>query len=82
MPSQPGYPFYDDAEDAPYYGGTGYSGATPYGYAGAPMGTMPWAGPYAPQMTREQGLDFLKSQAEGLGSELDVIMRRLEELRK
>lgn len=54
----------------------------PYGYAGAPMGTVPGADPYAPQMTREQELDFLRSQAEALGSELDVIMKRLEELRK
>lgn len=82
MPAQPGYPFYDNPEAAPYYGVTGYAGAMPYGYAGAPMGAMPGADPYAPQMTRQQELDFLKSQAEALGSELDVVMRRLDELRK
>jgi hypothetical protein len=82
MPAQPDYPFYDNPEAAPYYGETGYAGAIPYGYAGAPMEAMPGADPYAPQMNRQQELDFLKSQAEALGSELDVIMRRLEELGK
>lgn len=37
---------------------------------------------YAPQMTREQELDFLRSQTEALETELDVISKRLEELRK
>ena len=82
MPAQPDYPFYDNPEAAPYYGGAAYPGATPYGYAGALMGAMPGVDPYSPQMTREQELDFLKSQAEALESELDVVMRRLEELRK
>jgi len=40
------------------------------------------ADPYAPQMSREQELDFLRNQAGALESELDVIMKRLEELRK
>jgi len=54
----------------------------PYGYDGAPLGAVPGADPYAPQMTREQELDFLRNQAGALESELDVIMKRLEELRK
>ncbi len=82
MPAQSDYPFYDNPEGTPYYGGTAYAGSTPYGYSGAPMGAMPGVDPYAPQMTREQELDLLKSQAEALESELDVIMRRLEELRR
>jgi len=77
MPVPPPYPSYGSPGAVPY-GGTAYPGAMPYGYAGAPMG----ADPYAPQMTREQELDFLRNQAGALESELDVIMKRLEELRK
>jgi hypothetical protein len=83
MPAPPGYPSYGSPGATPYYGGMAYPGAMPYGgYAGAPMGAMPGADPYAPQMTREQELDFLRNQAGALESELDVIMKRLEELRK
>lgn len=46
------------------------------------MGAVPGAYPYAPQMTQEEELSFLKNQAEALESELDVIRKRLEELRK
>jgi len=66
----------------PAYPSYGSPGAMPYGYAGAPMGAVPGADPYAPQTTREQELDFLKNQAGALESELDVIRKRLEELRK
>jgi hypothetical protein len=66
MPVSPAYPYY------------GSPRAMPYGYAGAPMA----ADPYAPQMTREQELDFLRNQAGALESELEVIMKRLSELRK
>ena len=51
-------------------------GYPPYGYAGAPMGTDP----YAPQMTREQELDFLRNQAEAMKEELDQIDGRIKEL--
>jgi len=79
MPAPPGYPSYGSPGTTPYYGGIAYPGARPYGgYAGAPIG----ADPYAPQMTQEQELDFLRNQAGALESELDVIMKRLEELRK
>jgi len=78
----PGYRTYGSPGAMPY-GGTAYPGAMPYGgYAGAPIGAMPGADPYAPQMTREQEVDFLRNQAGALESELDVIMKRLEELRK
>jgi hypothetical protein len=59
----------------PYYGEMAHPGAIPYGY-GAPMG----ADPYAPQMTREQELDFLKNQAEAIKRELDQIDARIKEL--
>jgi hypothetical protein len=64
----------------PYYGGMAYPEAMPYGYAGAPMGAVPGASPYAPQMTREQELDFLKSQAEAIKEELEQIDTRIKEL--
>jgi len=61
----------------PGYPSYGSPGAMPYG------GTAyPGADPYAPQMTREQELDFLRNQAGAVESELDVIMKRLNELRK
>jgi len=64
MPAPPAYPSYS----SPW--------AKPYGYAGTPMG----ADPYAPQMTREQELDFLKSQAEAIKRELEQIDARIKEL--
>jgi hypothetical protein len=75
MPAPPAYPSYDSPGAMPY-GGTAYSGAMPYGYAGAPMG----ADPYAPQMSREQELDFLKSQAEAMKGQLEQIDARIKEL--
>jgi hypothetical protein len=78
MHAPPGYPSYG-SPGAMSYGGTAYPGAMPYGgYAGAPVG----ADPYATQMTQEQELDFLRNQSGALESELDIIMKRLEELRK
>jgi len=38
------------------------------------------ADPYAPQMTREQELDFLRNQAEAIKEELDQIDGRIREL--
>ena len=82
MPAPPGYPPYGSPWATPYSGEMAYPGAMPYGYGGAPTRTVPGADPYAPQMTREQELDFLRNQAGALESELDVIMKRLDELRK
>jgi len=76
MPVPLGYPSYGSPGTTPYYGEMAYLGATPYGYAGAPMG----ADPYAPQMTREQELDFLKSQAEAIKGQLEQIDARIKEL--
>ena len=48
----------------------------PYGYAGGPVG----ANPYAPQMTREQEVDFLRNQAGAIKEELEQIDARIKEL--
>ena len=74
IPAPPTYPFYG----ATPYGGNPYAASMPYGgYSGAPY---PGADPYAPQMTREQELDFLKSQAEAIRGELEQIDARIKEL--
>lgn len=44
------------------------------------MGAMPGAGPYVPKMSREQELDFLRNQAQGLKNQLEQIGNRLKEL--
>ena len=75
MPAQSGYP-YSTPWTSPYYGEMVYPGDTPYGYAGAPMGPDP----YAPQMTREQELDFLRGQAEIIKGQLEHIDARIKEL--
>lgn len=63
------------------YGGNPYAGGMPYGgYSGAPMGTASGADPYAPQMSREQELDFLRNQAEGIKGQLEQIDARIKEL--
>ena len=77
MPAPPGYPAYGSPGAMPY-GGMAYPGATPYDYARASME----AEPYAPRVSREEELDFLRNQAGALESELDAITRRLEELSK
>jgi prefoldin subunit 5 len=38
------------------------------------------ADPHAPQMTREQELNFLKSQAEAIKGELEQIEAKIKEL--
>ena len=80
MPVPPAYPSYGGSWAMPYYGGMAYPEAMPYGYGGAPMGGVPGADPYAPQMTREQELDFLKSQAEAIKGQLEQIDARIREL--
>jgi len=39
----------------------------------------PGAVPFAPQMTREQELDFLRNQAEAVREQLDEIESRIRE---
>ena len=66
--------------------GAGY-GYARYGWAGQahypPYGmptTAPGATPFAPQMTREQELDFLKNQAEAIKGQLEQIEVRMHGL--
>ena len=47
-------------------------------YAGVPPASG--ATPFAPQMTREQELDFLKGQAEAIKEQLTQIEARIQEL--
>ena len=58
------YPFYGATWGAPYYGATATPGAVPY----------------APQMTREQELDFLRSQTEMMRGQLEQIESRMRDL--
>jgi hypothetical protein len=78
MPMPPGYPSYGSPGAMPY--GYPYAEGAPYGvYGGAPM-AAPGASPYAPQMTREQELDFLRDQAEMIKGQLEQIDARIREL--
>ena len=60
----------------PYYGGAGQAS---YPFYGAPI-TIPGATPFAPQMTPEQELDFLKHQAQTMKGQLEQIETRMREL--
>jgi len=64
MPVPPPYPSYGGTGATPYYGGMAYPGADPYD----------------PQMTREQELDFLRSQADAIKGQLEQIDARIKEL--
>ena len=66
MPVPPAYPSYGSPGAMPYYGGMAYPGADPY----------------APQMTREQELDFLRDQAKAVKVRLEQIDARIQELEK
>jgi hypothetical protein len=59
--------------------GMPYEGPVPYAY-GAPAKPAPGAYPYAPQMTREQELDFLKDEAAAIKDQLEQIDARIKEL--
>jgi len=69
--SVPGYgmPQYGVPWGMPYYGGRP---PTPGGMTGAM--------PLAPQMTREQELDFLKAQAQAMRQQLEQIEARVQQL--
>ena len=60
----------------PYYGWAGAS----YPSYGAPTGA-PGTMPFAPQMTREQELDFLKNQAHAMRGQLEQIEARIQQLK-
>ena len=65
-----------------------YSGRGAFPPYGAPWGApyygagpaTPGAVPFAPQMTREQELDFLKNQAQAMRGHLEQIEARVQEL--
>ncbi|MDI6814658.1 MAG: hypothetical protein QMC90_01030 [Dehalococcoidales bacterium] len=85
FPIPPGYlsaggpwtaPFYGSPWAMPYYGGYNPPASTA---TGAPL-TAPGAAPFAPQMTREQELDFLKGQADTIRRQLEQIEGRIREL--
>ncbi len=59
----------------PPYGGAGFPEASP-------VGPAPGSGanPYAPTLTREQELEFLKRQAEVIKKQLEQIEDRMREL--
>lgn len=61
------------------YGSTAYPGTMPYG---APTGAVPGTEPYAPQMSPEQELEFLTSQAQAVREQLEQIEARMRELEK
>ena len=51
---------------------------TPYAYAGMTPASGP--APFAPQMSKEQELDFLKSQAQAVKEQLEQIETRIQQL--
>ncbi len=55
----------------------GMSWGMPY-YGAGPA--TPGAVPFAPQMTREQELDFLKNQAQAMRGQLEQIEARIQQL--
>jgi len=63
------YPFYGMPGPMPSY----------EGYAAQPW-VNPGANPYAPQITKEQELDFLRSQADMIKGQLEQIETRINEL--
>jgi hypothetical protein len=88
MPMPTGYPPYGPGA-MPYYGGYApppgtIPGEPALGVYGSPAATPPYGGtagyPYAPQMTREQEVDFLRSQAEAIRGQLEQIDARMKEL--
>ena len=67
------------SQSAPYPAYPGY-GAMPTSYS--PYATPPAPGsmPFAPEMTKEQELDFLQEQANAIKSQLEQIETRMQEL--
>ena len=64
-------------------GAAGMPAAWPYqppypSYPGAPPASG--SAPFAPQMTKEQELDFLRSQAEAIKGQLEQIETKIQEL--
>lgn len=51
-----------------------HRGPSPYG------GAMPYGMPFAPQMNREQEVDFLKKEAQAMREQVEQIESRIKEL--
>ena len=62
------------------YRGYGMPSGTGYGYPYYGQPATPGVAPFAPQVTREQELDFLKSQAQAVKGQLEQIESRMREL--
>lgn len=58
------------------------TGQWPTPQMAAAWGVGPWGAPAPGTMPPEQELSMLRSQAEALGSQLDQIAKRIEELEK
>ena len=74
VPLPAAWPAYSGRAAYPSYG---VPWGMPY-YAGAPI--APNAAPFAPQVTREQELEFLKEQAEAIKEQLGQIEARIGQL--
>ena len=74
-PFHGGYAPYGSPRGIPYYGGYA-PGTSPYYGVASKAGMTP----FAPQMTREQELDFLKNQAQAAKGQLEEIEARISEL--
>jgi len=61
------------------YGYPYYGAGIPYPSYRAPT-SAPGAIPFAPQMTREQELDFLKNQSQAMRGQLEQIDARMRDL--
>ncbi|MBE9512572.1 MAG: DUF5320 domain-containing protein [Chloroflexi bacterium] len=62
------------------YRGYGMPSGTGYGYPYYGQPAAPGVAPFAPQVTREQELDFLKSQAQAVKGQLEQMESRMREL--
>ncbi len=81
--SFPWFPHYINRVFGVYGGGIPYSSNIPYAGAwGMPYGAAAYlrVSPFAPQMTKEQELDFLRNQAEVMGEQLEQIEARIRDL--
>lgn len=72
------YPFYRGY--APYGGAMPYGGSAPYGGVMPYGSSAPYGTPFSPQMTKEQELDFLRSEAQTIKERLEQVEARINEL--
>jgi len=65
-----------------FLGGTGAPPPSPYQSSFYGQPATPGYTPFAPQMTREDELDYLGNQAEAMKEQMAEIQRRIKELEK